>query len=115
MTWEGWQLWPCGSNRPTVCRYPFHPPAKLQQLRTAHLEHLRTLALICQCTRDRFGRRDELASYNLSPSIEVLWLEDGDHDLNRRLNVRGASFDRLIISSTGLPIEKFVTSHSSAF
>jgi uncharacterized protein len=69
--------------------YPFHPPAKPQQLRTAHLEALRTPTLVCQGTRDPFGTRDEVASYSLSPSIEILWLEDGDHDLNPRKTISG--------------------------
>jgi len=69
--------------------YPFHPPAKPDQLRTAHLAGLRTSALICQGTRDEFGSRDEVASYDLSPAIEMLWLEDGDHDLKPRKSVSG--------------------------
>ena len=69
--------------------YPFHPPAKPQQLRTAHLKALRAPALICQGTRDPFGTRDEVAGYSLSPSIELLWLEDGDHDLKPRKKVSG--------------------------
>lgn len=69
--------------------YPFHPPAKPQQLRTAHLDPLRTPTLICQGTRDPFGTRDEVAAYSLSPSIEILWLEDGDHDLKPRKTISG--------------------------
>jgi uncharacterized protein len=69
--------------------YPFHPPARPQQLRTAHLDTLRTPALICQGTRDPFGTRDEVAAYSLSPSIEILWLEDGDHDLKPRKTISG--------------------------
>jgi uncharacterized protein len=69
--------------------YPFHPPAKPQQLRTAHLEHLRTPALICQGTRDPFGTQEEVASYTLPDRIEMLWLEDGDHDLKPRKTISG--------------------------
>ncbi len=69
--------------------YPFHPPAKPLQLRTAHLEHLRTPALIAQGTRDPFGTREDVAGYVLSPAIELLWLEDGDHDLHPRKSVSG--------------------------
>jgi uncharacterized protein len=71
--------------------YPFHPPAKPQQLRTKHLAGLKTPALICQGTRDEFGTRDEVAGYTLSDSIEILWLEDGDHDLRPRKSVSGFS------------------------
>ncbi len=69
--------------------YPFHPPAKPAQLRTAHLAGLKTPALICQGTRDAFGTRDEVAGYALSDRIELLWLEDGDHDLKPRKSVSG--------------------------
>ncbi|WP_343716477.1 alpha/beta family hydrolase [Inquilinus sp.] len=69
--------------------YPFHPPGKPAQLRTAHLADLTTPALICQGTRDEFGTRDEVAGYALSDRIELLWLEDGDHDLKPRKSVSG--------------------------
>ena len=69
--------------------YPFHPPGRPEQLRTAHLEGLATPALICQGTRDPFGTREEVAGYALSPAIEMLWLEDGDHDLKPRKGVSG--------------------------
>ena len=71
--------------------YPFHPPGQQDRLRTAHLEALQTPALICQGTRDPFGTREEVAGYRLSPSIEILWLEDGDHDLKPRKSVSGFS------------------------
>jgi predicted alpha/beta-hydrolase family hydrolase len=61
--------------------YPFHPPEKPTQLRTAHLMALKTPTLICQGTRDPFGTKDEVPAYGLPASIRVLWLEDGDHDL----------------------------------
>lgn len=64
--------------------YPFHPPGKPERLRTAHLEDLRTKALIIQGTRDTFGTPEEVASYSLSSSIEILWLEDGDHSFRPR-------------------------------
>lgn len=69
--------------------YPFHPVGKPEQLRTAHLAQMRTPALIVQGTRDPFGTREEVAGYALSPSIEMLWLEDGDHDLAPRKSVSG--------------------------
>lgn len=69
--------------------YPFHPPGRPEQLRTAHLKDLRTPALICQGTRDEFGVPDEVAGYALAPGIEVKWLEDGDHDLKPRKALSG--------------------------
>ncbi len=71
--------------------YPFHPPGKPEQLRTAHLAALATPTLICQGTRDEFGTREEVARYTLSDRIEILWLEDGDHDLKPRKSVSGFS------------------------
>ena len=71
--------------------YPFHPVDKPTQLRTAHLEKLKTPTLIVQGTRDPFGTRDEVAAYTLSKAIKLLWLEDGDHDLRPRKALSGFS------------------------
>ena len=66
--------------RGLVCLgYPFHAPGRPQQLRTEHLRELRTPALIVQGTRDQFGRREEVATYDLSRSIRIHWIEGGDH------------------------------------
>ena len=61
--------------------YPFHPPGKPENLRTAHLQNLQTPTLILQGERDPFGKPDEVATYDLSPAIRVEWLPDGDHSL----------------------------------
>lgn len=71
--------------------YPFHPPEKPTQLRTAHLMTLQTPALICQGTRDPFGTKEEVATYGLPERIRLLWLEDGDHDLKPRKSISGFS------------------------
>ncbi|MDS7594526.1 alpha/beta family hydrolase [Agrobacterium tumefaciens] len=71
--------------------YPFHPPGKPENLRTAHLENLATPALICQGTRDEFGTREEVSAFALSDQIQLLWLEDGDHDLKPRKKLSGFS------------------------
>ncbi|NRP72347.1 hypothetical protein ILFOPFJJ_03245 [Ensifer psoraleae] len=71
--------------------YPFHPPTKPEKLRTKHLVDLKTPTLICQGTRDEFGTREDVAGYTLSDAIEILWLEDGDHDLKPRKSVSGFS------------------------
>jgi uncharacterized protein len=71
--------------RGLVCMgYPFHPPGRPDKLRTGHLESLRTPALIVQGTRDAFGTPEDVAGYRLSPSIRVVWLEDGDHSWKPR-------------------------------
>jgi predicted alpha/beta-hydrolase family hydrolase len=59
--------------------YPFHPPGRPQQLRTAHLATLRTPTLVVQGTRDPFGGREEVGAYRLSLAIRIAWIEDGDH------------------------------------
>ncbi len=46
--------------------YPFHPPKKPDQLRTAHLVGLRCPALIVQGDRDPFGSRSEVEGLALS-------------------------------------------------
>ncbi len=59
--------------------YPFHPPGKPQQLRTAHLTALASPTLILQGERDPFGRREEVETYPLSAKVAVAWIPDGDH------------------------------------
>jgi uncharacterized protein len=71
--------------------YPFHPPGKPDKPRTGHLVDLRTPTLICQGTRDPFGTREDVSSYELSDRIEIAWLEDGDHDLKPRKGVSGVT------------------------
>ena len=60
--------------------YPFHPPQRPEQLRTAHLLALRTPTLICQGERDPFGGLDEVTGYGLPATIDVRWFP-GDHDV----------------------------------
>jgi len=61
--------------------YPFHPPGKPEKTRTDHLIEYETPTLIIQGTRDPFGKPDEVKKYDLSSSINLHWLEDGDHSL----------------------------------
>lgn len=76
------QCFDAGAIQGLVCvGYPFHPPGKPTQLRTAHLADLSCPTLIVQGTRDPFGTRDDVAGYALSRSIGVHWIENGDHDL----------------------------------
>jgi uncharacterized protein len=82
-----------GGLRGLVCLgYPFHPPGRPEQLRTAHLEHLATPALICQGERDPMGTAADVAGYALSPAITVSWAPDGDHDLRPRKAISGRTF-----------------------
>jgi predicted alpha/beta-hydrolase family hydrolase len=50
---------------------------------------VRTRTLICQGSRDPFGTAEEVATYSLSPAIEIAWIEDGDHNLRPRKSVTG--------------------------
>lgn len=84
------ELYAAGRISGLLCLgYPFHPPGKPEQLRTGHLASQRTPTLICQGTRDEFGTPPEVAGYDLSTAIELLWLEDGDHDLKPRKTISG--------------------------
>ncbi len=65
--------------------YPFHPQGKPEKLRTEHLADLQTPTLIVQGTRDKLGSLEEVETYSLSSAIDVLWMEDGDHDLKPRV------------------------------
>jgi len=59
--------------------YPFHPPGKPDQLRTAHLAELATPTLIVQGERDSFGKRGDVEGYRLSERIQLQWIASGDH------------------------------------
>jgi predicted alpha/beta-hydrolase family hydrolase len=86
------ELYASGRIIGLVCLgYPFHPVGKPDQLRTAHLADMKTPMLIAQGTRDPFGTREEVATYKLSQNIQILWLEDGDHDLKPRKSMSGFS------------------------
>lgn len=86
------ELYASGKIKGLLCLgYPFHPPAKPEELRTAHLEAIETPTLIVQGTRDPFGTQQEVSTYALSKNIAILWLEDGDHDLRPRKSVSGFS------------------------
>lgn len=71
--------------RGVVCLgYPFHPPGKPERTRTAHLATLKTPTLIVQGTRDALGCRPEVEGYDLAETVQLVWLEDGDHSFKPR-------------------------------
>ena len=78
--------------------YPFHPPKKPDQLRTAHLEGLACPALIVQGERDPFGTRSEVYNYELSSAIKLHWAVDGDHDLSPR-KASGATHPQNLVAA----------------
>lgn len=89
------------SARALICLgYPFHPPGQPEKLRTAHLQALATRTLIVQGTRDAFGSRDEVQSYDLSRRIHIEWIEGGDHSFRNREH----------IAKTAATVVRFITS-----
>ena len=64
--------------------YPFHPPGKVDKVRSDHWPDIDSPWLIVQGTRDPFGKPQEGAHYNLPASCDIRWLEDGDHDFKPR-------------------------------
>ncbi len=65
--------------------YPFHGAGKeADDKRLGHLKTIKTPTLICQGTRDTLGNADDVSGYELSPAIEICWLEDGDHGFKPR-------------------------------
>ena len=65
--------------------YPFHAPGKPPgPNRLEQLKMLQTPTLICQGTRDALGTVNQVSRYQLSDSIQLCWLEDGDHGFKPR-------------------------------
>ena len=68
--------------------FPFHAPGKDPKDRLDHLKTLTEPLLIVQGTRDTMGTLEEVNSYieegRVSSSIQMSWLEDGNHDLKPR-------------------------------
>ncbi|MFW3895476.1 alpha/beta family hydrolase [Pseudomonas bharatica] len=70
-----------GADALVCLGYPFYAPGKPEKPRVAHMAGLKTPTLIIQGTRDALGNREAVENYELSPAIELCWLEAGDHDL----------------------------------
>jgi len=65
--------------------FPFFPPGKPQNdMRTAHFAEIKIPGLILQCTRDRFGGKDEVNDSVWPANIQLRWLEEADHDFKPR-------------------------------
>jgi predicted alpha/beta-hydrolase family hydrolase len=67
-----------------VLGFPLVPPRKPGSSRADVIEGLLRPALIVQGTRDAFGGREAFGRLHLPPQVEILWIEDGDHDLKPR-------------------------------
>ncbi|MDN3631628.1 alpha/beta fold hydrolase [Vibrio lentus] len=64
--------------------FPFHPPGKPDKYKGEHLAELTKPCLILQGERDTFGKRDEFTDFDLSDSIRVEFIPDGDHSFKPR-------------------------------
>ena len=82
--------------------FPFHAPAKDPKDRLDHLQKLTQPLLIVQGTRDIMGTREDVNGYiqeaRISATIQISWLDDGDHDLKPR-KVSGFSHQQHIDSA----------------
>ncbi|WP_192889260.1 alpha/beta fold hydrolase [Vibrio bathopelagicus] len=64
--------------------FPFHPPGKPEKYKGEHLAELAKPCLILQGERDTFGKREEFVDFDLSDSIRVEFIPDGDHSFKPR-------------------------------
>ncbi|NOI39809.1 alpha/beta fold hydrolase [Vibrio sp. 070316B] len=64
--------------------FPFHPPGKPENYKGGHLASLQKPCLILQGERDTFGKREEFVDFDLSDSIQVEFIPDGDHSFKPR-------------------------------
>jgi predicted alpha/beta-hydrolase family hydrolase len=85
--------------------YPFYAAGKPEKPRVAHLAELRTPTLIIQGERDVLGNRQAVAGYDLSPAIEVHWLQAADHDL-KPLKASGFSHTQHLDSAVQIIAER---------
>ena len=64
--------------------FPFHPPGKPEKYKGEHLASVTKPLLILQGERDTFGKKEEFAEFQLTDSINVTFLPDGDHSFKPR-------------------------------
>lgn len=93
-----------------LCGYPFHPKGKPEKLRLDHWGQFSCPALVLQGTRDPFGNHAEVSGYTLPDSVEVEWLEDGDHDWKPRRSSGLSQQD--LICTAARETSAFMTRHS---
>lgn len=64
--------------------FPFHPPGKPDKYKGEHLAEFSKPCLILQGERDTFGKREEFPAFDLSDSVSVEFIPDGDHSFKPR-------------------------------
>jgi uncharacterized protein len=84
--------------------FPFHAPGRTLGERADHLEGLATPALILQGERDPMGSKTSISGLDLSPSIRLSWLTDGDHSLKPR-KLSGKTLDENLDEACDLAVE----------
>jgi uncharacterized protein len=89
-----------GADALVCLGYPFYAVGKPEKPRVEHLAGLKTRTLIIQGERDALGNREAVQGYDLSPSIEVMWLVAGDHDL-KPLKASGFSHEQHLEAAAG--------------
>ncbi|MFO2465190.1 alpha/beta hydrolase [Pseudomonas sp. 15FMM2] len=89
-----------GADALVCLGYPFYAVGKPEKPRVEHLAGLKTPTLIVQGERDALGNRATVEGYELSPSIEVMWLATGDHDL-KPLKASGVSHEQHLEVAAG--------------
>lgn len=89
--------------------YPFYAVGKPDKPRVEHLAELKTPTLIVQGERDALGNRATVEGYSLSPSIEVMWLVAGDHDL-KPLKASGFTHEQHL-EATAARVADFLALH----
>lgn len=82
-----------------VLGFPLAPPRRPDVHRGGIIENLGTATLIVQGTRDSFGGQVAFGKLNLPGSVDIRWIEDGDHDLAPRRSA-GKSTDEALDEAT---------------
>jgi predicted alpha/beta-hydrolase family hydrolase len=88
--------------------YPFFPPGKRDLARTAHFASLTVPGLILQGSRDTFGKPGEVDCSPWPRNIELVWLDEGDHDYRARKKSALSQGD--IIAAAAARVAVFVAS-----
>jgi uncharacterized protein len=75
--------------------YPLHPPGKPEQLRAAHLAHIKAPMLFVQGSRDAFGTPDELRPIidALAARTDLYVIDDADHSFKVPKSARAPQKD----------------------
>ena len=89
--------------------YPFHPPAKPENLRTEHLKTLTKPCLIVQGENDIFGKKDEWQGFGIAKHINIFPMPMANHDL-KPLKKSGLSLNGTLQIAVDETIE-FMSAH----